>query len=177
MNGGYDSGHEPESPTKPNTPTKEGPAPIAAKKQLSDAQKASLARAREKARQSKLAKSQAKAEQEKQFTQFQQAASKEVATKPVSPVKDGDDDSMDDSQSSPSPSPVKHKKGQRTKRHMKKKRRHETSSNSESSEEDAADAKARVADHTALARQVYENSMQRIKGEVVYKSLFPYLQG
>ncbi len=177
MNGGYDSGHEPESPTKHNTPTKEEPAPVAAKKQLSSAQKASLARAREKARQSKLAKSQAKAEQEKQFTQFQQAASKEVTDKPVSPVKDGDDDSMDDSQSSRSPSPVKHKKGKRTKRHMKKERRHVTSSDSESSEEDPADAKARVADHAALARQVYENNMQRIKGEVVYKSLFPYLQG
>ena len=66
----YQSGLEPErprvgSPIKPTTP----PAPIV-KKTLSDAQKASLARAREKARASKLAKSQAKAQAEEKFKQF-----------------------------------------------------------------------------------------------------------
>ncbi len=80
MTAGYDSGLEPESPrvgspVKPTSPEKETHAP--AKKQLSSAQKASLARAREKARQSKLAKSQAKAEQDKEFAKFQRAHSKQ----------------------------------------------------------------------------------------------------
>jgi len=58
-----DAGMDPPSPTQhwlvdPPTPEKrDKPDPPPAKKQLSSAQKASLARAREKARQSKLAKS------------------------------------------------------------------------------------------------------------------------
>ena len=64
-----------------------------------------------------------------------------------------------------------------TKRFAKKKRKMETSSDSDTSEDDPADARAHVADHAAIAKQVYENNMARIKGEVVYKSLFPYLQG
>ena len=62
------------SPVKPTSPEKDTPAP--AKKQLSSAQKASLARAREKARQSKLANSQAKADQEKEFAKFQASSDK-----------------------------------------------------------------------------------------------------
>ena len=66
----HDASMDPPSPTvgspvKPTTPEKADLPPP--KKQLSSAQKASLARAREKARQRKLAKSQAKAEQEKEF--------------------------------------------------------------------------------------------------------------
>ena len=154
---------DPESPTqhwpvKPSSPENPNPAP--AKKQLSSAQKASLARAREKARQSKLAKSQAKAEQEKEFAKFQ--------AKPSSPVKQADED-MAESESEDSPSPVKKKK---SKRHAKKKRRHYTSS-----EEDDDKAAQRHADHAALAKQVYANNLARYKSDVVYKSLFPYLQG
>lgn len=143
-----------------------------AKKQLSSAQKASLARAREKARQSKLAKSQAKADQQKEFVKYHQAV-----TKQASPAKDQSDTEMSDSESEPSPSPVKHKKGKKIKRFAKKKRKVETSSDSETSEDDPLDARARTANQAALAKQVYENNMARIKGEVVYKSLFPYLQG
>ena len=145
---------DPESPVKPTTPEKQDAPP--AKKQLSSAQKASLARAREKARQSKLAKSQAKAEQEKEFAKFQ--------AKPSSPVKQDDED-MADSQSENSPSPVKKKK---TKRHANKKRRHYTSSESETSEEDPSDEKQRIADHATLAKQVYQNNLARYKGEIVY---------
>ena len=70
----YDASMDPPSPTvgspiKPTSPEKPDLPPT--KKQLPSAQKASLARAREKARQSKLAKSQAKAEQEKEFAKFQ----------------------------------------------------------------------------------------------------------
>jgi hypothetical protein len=145
---------EPITPEKPNIP---------AKKQLSSAQKASLARAREKARQSKLAKSQAKAEQEKQFAQFQ---------KGQSPVKQAADEEMTESESEPSPSPVKKKK---SKRHAKKKRKHYTTTDSDTSEDDPVDAKQRLADHAALAKQVYKDNLSRIKSDVVYKSLFPYL--
>lgn len=144
------------------------------KKQLSSAQKASLARAREKARQSKLAKSQAKADQKKEFVKFQ------AVTKPASPAKDQSDTSMSETESEPSPSPVMHKKGKKkmTKRFAKKKSKVEASSDSETSEDDPADARARVADHAAkLAKQVYENNMARYKTDVVYKSLFPYLNG
>jgi len=45
------------------------------------------------------------------------------------------------------------------------------------SEEDPADTKQRLADHAALAKQVYQNNLSRYKSDVVYKSLFPYLQG
>jgi hypothetical protein len=133
---------------------------------LSSAQKASLARAREKARQSKLAKSQAKAAQEKEFVKFQ------AVTKAASPTKQASDTEMSETKSEASPSPVKHRKGK--KKHVKKKR---NSSDSETSEDDPIDAQQRVKDHAALARQVFDNNMARIKGEVVYKSLFPYLQG
>ena len=157
------------SPIKPTTPEKTTLAP--AKKQLSSAQKASLARAREKARQSKLAKSQAKADQEKEFVKFQ------AVTKPASPVKS--DTEMSETESEASPSPVKHRKGKKkmTKRFAKKKRKMETSSESDTSEDDPADARARIADHAALAKQVYETNMARYKSDVVYKSLFPYLNG
>ncbi len=80
---------------------------------------------------------------------------------------------MTESESEPSPSPVKKKK---SKRHAKKKRKHYTSSDSETSE-DPVDAKQRLADHAALAKQVYQNNLSRYKSDVVYKSLFPYLQG
>jgi len=63
------------------------------------------------------------------------------------------------------------------KKHVKKKRKHVSSSDSETSEDDPVDAQQRVKDHAALARQVFDNNMARIKGEVVCKSLFPYLQG
>ena len=164
----YDDSMDPPSPrvgspVKSTTPEKPDLPP--AKKQLSSAQKASLARAREKARQSKLAKSQAKAVQEKEFAKFQ---------KRPSPVKEGSDTEMTESESEPSPSPVKKKK---SKRHAKKKRRHYTTSESDTSEEDPADAKQRLADHAALAKQVYQNNLSRYKSDVVYKSLFPYLQG
>ncbi len=56
----------PRDAVPPTTPEAKEPNPPA-KKQLSSAQKAFLARAREKARQSKVAKSQAKADQEKEF--------------------------------------------------------------------------------------------------------------
>ncbi len=148
---------QPISPEKPDIPP--------AKKQLSSAQMASLARAREKARQSKLAKSQAKAEQEKEFAKFK---------KGPSPVKEAADEEMTESESEPSPSPVKKKK---SKRHAKKKRKHYSSSDSETSEDDPADAKQRLADHAALAKEVYKNNLSRYKSDVVYKSLFPYLQG
>jgi len=68
-------------------------------------------------------------------------------------------------------------KKKKTKRHAKKKRRHYTSSDSDTSEEDPADTKQRLADHAALAKQVYQNNLSRYKSDVVYKSLFPYLQG
>ena len=149
------------SPVQPTSPNKADAPP--AKKQLSSAQKASLARAREKARQSKLAKSQAKAQQEKEFAKFQ---------KGPSPVKEAEDEDMTESESEPSPSPVKKKK---SKRHAKKKRRHYTSSDSETSEDDPTDAKQRLAEHAALAKQVYKDNLTRIKSDVVYKPLFPYL--
>ncbi len=167
-NDSHDASMDPPSPTvgspiKPTSPEKQDAPP--AKKQLSSAQKASLARAREKARQSKLAKSQAKAEHEKEFAKFQAGPS---------PVKQASDTEMTESESEPSPSPVKKKK---TKRHAKKKRRHYTSSDSDTNEEDPNDAKQRLADHAALAKQVYQNNLSRYKSDVVYKSLFPYLQG
>jgi len=144
------------SPIKQPTPEKEAAPP--AKKQLSSAQKASLARAREKARQSKLAKSQAKADQEKEFAKFQ------AVTKPPSPTKEQSDESMTESESEASPSPVKKKK---TKRHAKKKRRHMPSSESDTSEDDPVDAKQRLHDHAALAKQVYENNLSCYKSDVV----------
>ena len=127
---------EPESP-KQGSPVKAPSlapgAPPPAKKQLSIAQKASLARAREKARLSKIAKSQAKADQEKQFAKFQ-----ESVAKPPSPAKEAAATAMSESESEPSPSPVKNKK---VKRAPKKKRRYYTSSDSDTSEDDPADAK------------------------------------
>ncbi len=81
---------------------------------------------------------------------------------------------MIESESEASPSPVKKKK---SKRHAKKKRKHYTSSDSETSEDDPEDAKQRLAVHAALAKQVYQNNLSRYKSDVVYKSLFPYLQG
>ena len=129
---GHDASMDPPSPTvgspiKPTSPEKTDAPP--AKKLLSSAQKASLARAREKARQSKLAKSQAKAEQEKEFAKFQEGPS---------PVKEASDTEMTESESEPSPSPVKKKKA---KRHAKKKRKAYVSSDSETSNDDPADAK------------------------------------
>ena len=44
-------------------------------------------------------------------------------------------------------------------------------------EDDHADAKQRLADHAALAKQVYRNNLSPYNSDVVYKSLFPYLQG
>ena len=124
---------EPESP-KQGSPVKAPSlapgAPPPAKKQL---QKASLARAREKARLSKIAKSQAKVDQEKQFAKFQ-----ESVAKPPSPAKEAAATAMSESESEPSPSPVKKKK---VKRAPKKKRRYYTSSDSDTSEDDPADAK------------------------------------
>ena len=81
----YQSGLEPESPRvgSPVKPTPSTPPAPVAKKTLSDAQKASLARAREKARAAKLAKSQAKAEAEEKFRQLQEAQAK-----PKSSVKE-----------------------------------------------------------------------------------------
>ncbi len=99
---------------------------------------------------------------------------KQAVTKPPSPAKQESDTSMTDSESEPSPSPVKKKK---IKRHAKKKRRHVPSSDSETSEEDGNNARQRVTDHAALAKQVYENNVARYKSDVVYKSSFPYLQG
>jgi len=165
----YDSGLESPRPGSPVKPTSPQANVAPAKKQLSSAQKASLARAREKARQSKLAKSVAKAVQEKEFAKYQ------AVTKLVSPAKHDNDTAMSETESEATPSPVKKKK--KTKRHAKKKRRHVTSSDSETSEDDPADAQQRIKDHAALARQVYENNLAKYKGEVVYKSLFPYLQG
>ncbi len=95
---------DPPSPTKhwpvdPPSPEKEDkPDQPPAKKQLSSAQKASLARAREKARQSKLAKSQAKAKQEKELAKFQKGPSL---------IKEAADTEMTESESEPSPSPVR----------------------------------------------------------------------
>lgn len=80
---------------------------------------------------------------------------------------------MSEFESEGSPSPVKAKK----KRHVKKKRRHVTPSNSETSEDKPMDAEQRVRDHAALDKAVYEQNLNRYKGEIVYKSLFPYLQG
>ena len=109
--------------------------------------------------------SQAKAEQEKEFAKFK---------KGPSPVKQASDIEMTDSESELSPSLVKKKK---SKRHAKKKRRHYSSTDSETSEDDPADAKQRLADHAALAKQVYKDNLSRYKSDVVYKSLFPYLKG
>ncbi len=119
----------------PNTPDKAALPP--AKKQLSSTQKVSLARAREKARQSKLAKSQAKADQEKEFARFQEAV-----TKPASPAKQDSDASMSETESEGSPSPVKKKK-------------HVTSSDSDTSDEEPVDTKQGLADHAALAKAAY----------------------
>lgn len=47
----------------------------------------------------------------------------------------------------------------------------------QSNEEDGNNARQRVTDHAALAKQVYENNVARYKSDVVYKSSFPYLQG
>ena len=163
----YDASMDPPSPRvgspmQPTSPDKADAPP--AQMQLSSAQKASLARAREKAKQSKLAKSQAKAAQEKEFAKFQ---------KGPSPVKETADEEMSETESEPSPSPVKKKK---SKRHAKKKRKHYSSSDSETSEDDPVDAKQRLANHAALAKQVDQNNMSRYKSDVVYKSVFPYLQ-
>ncbi len=98
--------------------------------------------------------------QEKEFAKFQ---------KGPSPVKEVVDEEMTDTESEPSPSPVKKKKA---KRHAKKKRKHYSSSDSETSEDDPVDAKQRLADHAALAKQVYQNNLSRYKSDVD-KSLFP----
>ena len=163
---------EPQRPRvgSPIIPTP--PAPVA-KKTLSDAQKASLARAREKARASKLAKSQAKAQAEEEFKKFQEAQAK-----PPSPVEEEvieeDADMTDGSTPTPSPSPVKKRKGK--KHRVKKKRRHETSSDDDDvTTDDEEFTKMRMRDHAELAKAAYQNNLARVTSDIVYKSMFPYL--
>lgn len=89
----YDSGLECDAEQAAEI-KQEDPPPAPAKKVLSDAQKASLARAREEARASKLAKTQAKADAQREFQAF-----REKHAKPASPVKqkEEEDEEMSDS--------------------------------------------------------------------------------
>lgn len=165
----YDSGLEPESPkAEPtqnvltNSPVKSPPK----KKQLSEAQKAGLAKAREKARQTKLAKTAAKKEDAEQLRVAMESLKKQQETTPK-PA----DTKMDES-SAEEESPVKvreHKK--KGKRHRKKSRY----SSSSESEEDPKNAAERAKEHLGLARAAYDMNIARVKNDLVYKSLFPYL--
>ena len=70
---------------------------------------------------------------------------------------------------------MKHKKGK--KKRAKKKRRYVTSSDSETSSEEEQSVKARLKDcHLAdLARAAYQNNIDRVRSDIVYKSIFPFL--
>ncbi|KAI9789633.1 MAG: hypothetical protein M1835_001527 [Candelina submexicana] len=154
--------------------------PPPAKRQLSEAQKQALAKARKKARATKQAKAAAKQKEQEEFQKF-----KAVAMRPEEPLKIPDaqpqdeqmtpsdeEESDDESQPTPPPSPIKKKKG---KKHVKKKRKQEESSTEESSDEDAADVQRRVLDYNQLARAAYDSQLARAKTDVIYRQMFGYL--
>lgn len=70
------------------------------------------------------------------------------------------------------PSPVKKRKGK--KHRVKKKTRHA----SDSSDEETGDeefTKTRMKEHAELAKAAYQKYLARVKSDIVYKSMFPYL--
>ncbi len=135
------------------------------KKQLSEKQKASLAKAREQARLKKLAKTAAKKEQE-------EAVHKRMAELEAKLAQKNKDEDMEDSDSS-EPTPVKHKKSKKLKKKPKR-AREQYDSSSESEPEPALSAQDRAKHELGLARAAYDVNMARYKNDVMYKSMFPY---
>jgi len=71
------------------------------------------------------------------------------------------------------PSPVKKRKGK--KHRVKKKRRHASDSSDEETSDDEEFTKTRMKEHAELAKAAYQNNLARVKSDIVYKSMFPYL--
>lgn len=153
---------EPESP-------RPSPHPPQSKRQLSEAQKAGLAKAREKARQSKLAKTQAKKEERDMLEQ--QLAEMRARQAQGKTSAQSDDDMQSSEEEEPSP-PPKHKKG---KKHRMVKKQRKYDSTSSESEDDPVDAAQRAKQHVDLAKAAYQNNMSRYRNDIMYKSIFPWL--
>jgi len=158
---------EPEHTTPEQTdvdqPVATVEVPVQGKKQLSEAQKASLAKAREKARQTKLAKSEAKREEEKKFNEWQQKQQK----KDEEELPDYKTQSESDSQPPTPPPKRKSKKGRKTKRSRRE------SSSDESSDDEPV--KISGEDHMKTVRAAYDANVARYKNDLIYKSMFPFL--
>jgi len=170
------------------------------KKQLSEAQKAGLAKAREKAREKKLAASKQKSDMEKADAEKEederkkaqayihsQIAEQSAAAKAAleqeeakeKPISDDDmatpSDAMTDSseeQATPSPSPIKPKR--KGKKQIKRARVESPVSKSSSDDEDDR-VKRADANHASLTRAAYEQQLAQYKSDIIYKQLFPYL--
>lgn len=158
----------PESPrtTSPARPTTTPEPPAQGKKQLSEAQKASLAKAREKARQTKLAKSEAKREEEKKFNEWQQQQEQEQQKKEELPdYKTQSDSDM----SEPSPPPRKKKVAKKVK--PVKRTRYESSDSSSDDEPPKQSAE----DHMRTVKAAYDANVARYKNDIIYKNMFPFL--
>lgn len=166
----HDGSPTPSSPVHeaPDTPHKAEESPVKAprKRQLSAAQQEALAKAREKARQTKLAKSEAKKKEQADFDKWKSAS------EPVHQESDPEDDNM-----SPSPSPPPRKKALKKKAFKKPapKRRREASSSDSASDSDDAPPRNAAEDHLRTVKAAYDVNMARYKNDVMYRSLFPYL--
>jgi len=131
---------------------------------LSAAQQEALAKAREKARQTKLARTEAKKKEQEEFKAWKDK-----------PVKQEEPES--DQEMSASPSPPPKKKAAVKKRAFKKpavKRQRQSSSESEDFEDDSPPRRT-AEDHLRTVKAAYDVNMARYKNDVMYRSLFPYL--
>lgn len=149
---------------EPAQPTDSPPAK--GKKQLSEKQKASLAKARVKARETKLARTAAKKAHEEDLKAKMQQYEADLKKK-----QENEQESDTEMSNSPSPSPKKKPR----KSHKKTKRARVESSESDSSPDKPSDAAERAKHHLGLAKAAYDVNMARYRNDVLYKNLFPYL--
>lgn len=180
-----------DEPTSTGVDATAAPVPaVPGKKQLSEAQKAGLAKAREKAREKKLAISKAKADAVKAEEEAMQAEAQKKAEeeKPIPPASreievgdesqpeegtESDEEMLTSSEEEPTPppSPVKPKKNNKK---PAKRQRVEQSTDDDSSGDEMQQKQA-DANHASLTRAAYEQQLAQYKSDVIYKQLFPYL--
>ena len=167
-------------PVAPVVVTQSYDAP--AKRQITDTQRANLAKAREKAREARFAKARELGPDTNKAGDIkaelspvkEEPASVQEPKDEAEPVKEDSDTTMSSSESelesSPEPSPVKVDKKKKNKRV-----RFDPLSDEDSSEDDAQDAAARKIDHAALAKAAYQRQLDLYKQDMVYKNIFSYL--
>ena len=147
------------------------------RRQISDAQRANLTKAREKAKKARVAKQRdIVPEESKELTPIKEEQKEEPEAQ-LRPQKSDSDDTLssesEEEEESPEPSPIKPVR----KKKSAKRARMPAPLDEESSEDDVRDVRADniKIDHAALARATYQRQLDVYKQDLVYKNIFSYL--